>query len=104
MAANRPVPVHSRAHYQNYRSMLRTSRACLELVKRTGLSAVTSVSKVSHCQVLSFQVIYLLFSFASLSRIENISIISNNANTTVSGGSRVYCKILNSVKYKSRDK
>ena len=31
---------------------------------------------------------YVLFSFASLSRIENISIISNNANTTVSGGSR----------------
>ena len=30
----------------------------------------------------------LLFSFASLSRIENISIISNNAKTTVSGGSR----------------
>ena len=31
---------------------------------------------------------HFLFSFASLSRIENISIISNNANTTVSGGSR----------------
>ena len=30
----------------------------------------------------------LIFSFASLSRIENISIISNNAKTTVSGGSR----------------
>ena len=30
----------------------------------------------------------LLFSFASLSRIENISIISNNAKTTVIGGSR----------------
>ena len=32
--------------------------------------------------------ICFLFSFASLSRIENISIISNNAKTTVSGGSR----------------
>ena len=30
----------------------------------------------------------ILFSFASLSRIENISIISNNAKTTVSGGNR----------------
>ena len=50
----------------------------------------------------------ILFSFASLSRIENISIkVITQRQQLVEGAAsnhRVYYKILNSVKYKSRDK
>ena len=43
---------------------------------------------------------HLLFSFASLSRIENISIISKDANNTrVCGGSRQHLSLF-TVKYK----
>ena len=46
------------------------------------------------------KILYILFSFASLSRIENISIISKDANnTTVCGGSRQHLSLF-TLKYK----